>query len=209
MFRAGVRAALAEAESLEVVGEASTGKDAIRALQRLKPAPNVVLIGLQLADRSAIETTRAITSYTGGMGAGTPTVLAVSACDDDDAVVAALRAGVHGYVLKSASCEELLRAIQTVASGGAVFSPAVADRLGSYFSAVHSVPSRAAFPDLTERERDILDLLARGYDNRRIARELVLAEKTVRNHISRVFSKLQVTKRNEAAVRARDAGLGT
>jgi DNA-binding NarL/FixJ family response regulator len=98
--------------------------------------------------------------------------------------------------------------VRTVADGGAVFSPFVADRLGDYFSAVHDMPGRAAFPQLTNRERQVLDLLARGYGNRRIARELVLSDKTVRNHISHIFAKLQVTDRMAAAARARDAGLG-
>jgi DNA-binding NarL/FixJ family response regulator len=207
LFRAGVRHVLGEIDTLDIVGEASSGEEAVRALRKLDPPANVVLMDLQLSDRSAIEATRTITSV-GALGMTTPRVLVVSASGEDDAVVAALRAGAHGYLVKRASQDELLRAIETVADGGAVFSPMVACRLSTYFSAVHGLPSRAAFPELTEREREILDLLARGHDNRRIARELVLSEKTVRNHISHVFTKLQVTKRTDAAVRARDAGLG-
>jgi DNA-binding NarL/FixJ family response regulator len=102
----------------------------------------------------------------------------------------------------------VLQAVRTVAGGGAVFSPAVADRLGGFFGSLGSVAGRAAFPELTEREREVLDLVARGHDNRRIARELVLSEKTVRNHVSNVMTKLDVSDRAAAAVRARNAGLG-
>jgi DNA-binding NarL/FixJ family response regulator len=150
----------------------------------------------------------AIRSITAGHVSHRPRVLVVSMYEEDDEVVAALRAGAHGYVAKEASREELLRAVRTVAEGGAVFSPAIAERLGTYFSAVHELPGRVAFPQLTNREREILDLLARGHNNRRIARQLVLSEKTVRNHISHIFAKLQVRNRADAVMRARDAGLG-
>ena len=103
---------------------------------------------------------------------------------------------------------DLLQAVRTVASGGAVFSPAVADRLGAWFTGMAAQPGRESFPQLTEREREVLDLVARGYDNRRIARALFLSDKTVRNHVSNVFTKLQVLGRAEAVARARDAGLG-
>lgn len=135
-------------------------------------------------------------------------VLVMSLEANDETVVTALRAGARGYLLKTAPLDELLLGILTVAAGGAVFSASIADRLAKYFSAIHELPSRVAFPELTSRELQILDLIARGYDNRRIARELVLAEKTVRNHVSNVFSKLQVVDRTMAAVRARDVGLG-
>jgi DNA-binding NarL/FixJ family response regulator len=163
---------------------------------------------LRLGDSSGIEVTRALTA--GNLsGARRPRVLVVSVSEDDDSVVAAMRAGASGYLVKGASREDLIRGIRIVADGGAVFGREVAERLKAYFSVLHEVPSRAAFPDLTDRERQILDLIARGHDNRRIARELVLAEKTVRNHITHIFMKLQVTDRMSAAVRARDAGLGS
>jgi DNA-binding NarL/FixJ family response regulator len=208
LFRAGIRFALMDVDSLEIVGEASSGDEAVRTLQSLEPTADVVLVDLQLRDESGIAVTKAIASGNDWRETK-PRVLVISSRDDDDAVVAALRAGAHGYLVKKASADELLRAIETVADGGAVFSPTVATRLSTYFSAVHELPVRLAFPSLTVREREVLDLLARGHDNRRIARTLVLSEKTVRNHISRVFAKLNVTKRTEAAVRARDAGLGS
>jgi DNA-binding NarL/FixJ family response regulator len=207
LFRAGVRSVLREIHSLELVGEAATGGDALPVLRELEPPPDVVLVDLHLPDRSAIELTRTMIDQP-LRDSIRPRVIVISSQEDDDAVVAARRAGAHGYLIKDTSPEELLRAIETVAEGGAVFGPRVAARLSTYFSAVHELPSRMAFPELTDREREILDLLARGHDNRRIARTLVLSEKTVRNHVSRVLTKLQVSKRAEAMVRARDAGLG-
>lgn len=207
LFRAGIRSALESIASLDFVGEAGNGDDAVQALSQLEPAADVVLVGLQPPDRTGIEITRRL-SLEPGHGEPGSRVLVISSEEDDDAVVSALRAGAYGYLVRWMDREELLRAIDTVAAGGAVFSPMVADRLRTYFSAVHELPSRMAFPALTDREREILDLLARGHDNRRIARALVLSEKTVRNHLSKVFMKLQVNKRTEAAIRARDAGLG-
>ncbi|MFI6082012.1 response regulator [Streptomyces sp. NPDC051217] len=207
MFRAGVRIALEDTDGLEVVGEAATGEEAVRTLLGRKVTADIVLMDMQLPGCSGTEATRTIVDGFPA-GAAVPRILVMSVAADDDAVVSALRAGAYGYLVKGAPREELVRAVRTVAVGGAVFSPAVAARLGAYFSAVHELPSRAAFPHLTDRERQVLDLLARGFNNRRIARELVLSEKTVRNHVSHVFAKLQVSDRAEAAVRARDAGLG-
>jgi DNA-binding NarL/FixJ family response regulator len=119
-----------------------------------------------------------------------------------------MRAGARGYCIKGAGRAELLHAVRTAAAGGGVFSPAVADRLTDYFASLAAAPGRAVFPDLTEREREVLDLIARGYDNRRIARELFLSDKTVRNHVSNVLGKLGVEDRAEAVARARNAGLG-
>lgn len=210
MFLEGMRVALESSGEVEVVGEAFRGEDAVDFVGMLGPAVDVVLMDLRLPGMSGLEAIRAITADSGSNADRPyrPRVLVVSMFEEDDEVVAALRAGAHGYVAKEASRDELLRAVRTVADGGAVFSPAIARRLGTYFSAVHELPSRAAFPHLTDREREILDLVARGYANRRIARALVLSEKTVRNHVSRVFAKLQVTDRSAAAMRARDAGLG-
>lgn len=207
LFRAGVRQVVEDAADLEMAGEATTGEEAVVALRDGHVVADVVLMDLLLPGCSGIEATRAIVADAPA-GPDAPRVLFISGSAEDDAVVAALRAGARGYMVKGAPGEELVRGVQTVAQGGAVFSAAVADRLGRYFSAVHDMPFRAAFPDLTEREREVLDLVARGLSNRRIARELVLSEKTVRNHVSRVFAKLRVADRVEAAMRARDAGLG-
>ena len=128
---------------------------------------------------------------------------------DDDAVVAAMRAGARGYVVKGAGRDEVLHAIRTVAAGGAVFTPSVADRLGRFFTGLAHRGRRETFPELTSREGEILDLVARGLENRRIARELHLSDKTVRNHVSNVLGKLGVEDRSEAIARARAAGLGS
>ncbi|MFD9904087.1 response regulator [Streptomyces sp. NPDC059063] len=208
LFRAGVRQVVEDAADLEMAGEATTGEEAVAALRDGRVVADVVLMDLLLPGCSGIEATRAIAAEAPDQ-LDAPRVLFVSGSAEDDAVVAALRAGARGYLVKGVLGEELVRGLRTVAHGGAVFSAVVADRLGCYFSAVHELPVRAAFPDLTEREREVLDLVARGLSNRRIARELALSEKTVRNHVSRVFAKLRVADRVEAAVRARDAGLGT
>ncbi|GAB2755809.1 response regulator [Amycolatopsis magusensis] len=200
LYRYGARFAIEDAEDLVIVGEASTGEEALQVVREKQV--DVVLMDIQLPDRSGLEVTRAITGDAG------PRVIVVSVNEDDDSIVSALRAGAHGYLVKGVSRDELLWAIRTVAAGGAVFGPSIADRLSNYFSAVHELPSRAAFPTLTNRERQVLDLIARGCSNRRIARQLVVSEKTVRNHITRVFTKLQVSDREMAMVRARDAGMG-
>ena len=201
LFLDGVRAALAGAGDLEVVGEASDAASAVELAAAL--APDVVVMDLGLPDGSGIDATATILRSRPGTR-----VLVVTMSSDDDAVVAALRAGARGYVVKGSSRADLLQALRTVAAGGAVFSPEVADRLGDYLAGTAAAPVRAAFPQLTEREREVLALLARGYDNRRIARELYLSDKTVRNHVSNVMTKLQVADRSEAVDRARAAGLG-
>ena len=135
-------------------------------------------------------------------------ILVITMSADDDAVVAAMRAGARGYVVKGAGRTDLLQAVGTVAAGGAVFSPAIAERLGSFFSGLAAQPGRELFPQLSEREREVLDLVARGYDNRRIARALFLSDKTVRNNVSTILTKLGAADRAEAVLRARRAGLG-
>ncbi|GAA3579658.1 hypothetical protein GCM10022419_071420 [Nonomuraea rosea] len=204
MFRQGLRYVLDSDPRLSVVGEAGDLAQAYALTARLRP--RVVLMDLCLPDGSGLEATRRLTS--GGEHEHVPAVLVLTMSDADDTVVAALRAGARGYLVKDTGAEDILRAVHTVARGGASLGPRTAERLSAFFSALHSVPCQEAFPTLTAREREILDLVARGHDNRRIARSLVLSEKTVRNHVSRLFDKLQVADRAQAVIRARDAGLG-
>ncbi len=201
LFRDGVRAALASADDLDVVGEAETVAEAVALAAEL--SPDVVLMDLGLPDGSGIDATRAILA-----AAPAVRVLVMTMTSDDEAVVAAMRAGARGFVVKGSGRADLLRSVRSVADGQAVFGPDVADRLTAYFSSLASVPGRDAFPQLTEREREVLELMARGFDNRRIARELFLSDKTVRNHVSNVMAKLDAEDRAEAVLRARNAGLG-
>ena len=202
LFLEGVRAALGSDPSIEIVGEAGDVAHAIEAAAATEP--DVVLMDLGLPDGSGIDATRSVLAASPGTR-----VLVMTMSTDDDAVVAAMRAGARGYVVKGAGRGDLLDAVRTVAAGGAVFSPTVADRLGSFFSGLAAQPGRELFPQLSEREREVLELMARGLDNRRIARELFLSDKTVRNHVSNVLAKLGVADRSEAIARARAAGLGT
>jgi DNA-binding NarL/FixJ family response regulator len=201
LFRDGVVAALLTAQDVDVVGEAGDVASAVSSAAELRP--DLVLMDLQLPDGSGVDATRAITQAQPSVR-----VLVMTMSDDDEAVVAAMRAGARGYVIKGTGRDEVLHAVRTVSAGGAVFSPAVADRLGGLFASLAAVPGKVAFPSLTTREQEVLDLVARGYDNRRIARELFLSDKTVRNHVSNVLTKLEVDDRAEAVRRARNAGLG-
>jgi DNA-binding NarL/FixJ family response regulator len=200
-FRSGLRAALDTAGDVVVVGEAATGADALRRCATL--APDVVLMDVNMPDVDGIEATRRIVD-----AAPHVAVLVLTMHDDDDTVFAAVRAGARGYLLKGAQRTELLRAIRAVVAGEAIFGPGVARRLVAFFA--RPAPAAAtAFPELTEREREILELIAAGRSNTEITTSLVLSPKTVRNHVSNIFSKLQVRDRAEAIVRAREAGLGT
>jgi DNA-binding NarL/FixJ family response regulator len=156
---------------------------------------------LQMPGGSGIDATRQIVA-----ASPTTRILVVTLFEDDDSVFAALRAGARGYVLKDTDEEEMIRAIRAVANGEAIFSPAVASRVLAYFA----LPRRDApplFPSLTEREREILHLIGKGKSNPAIAAELFLSPKTVANHVSNIFGKLQVADRAEAIIRAREAGL--
>ena len=198
-FRAGLRGLLAAQPDLVVVGEAATGAAALALAARV--LPDVVLMDLQMPDLNGIEATRRLTATSPHVG-----VLAVTMFEDDDSVFAAMRAGARGYLLKGARKTETLRAIRAVADGEAIFSPAIARRLMGYFAAGRPAP--VPFPELTDREREVLALIAQGRDNGAIAAGLSLSLKTVRNHVSNIFAKLQVADRTQAAVRAREAGLG-
>lgn len=200
-FRAGLRALLATVDDIRLVGEAATGDDAVALAIRLQP--DVVLMDLNMPGRDGVSATRAIVEAAPHIA-----VLVLTMYDEQDSVFDAVRAGARGYLLKGAGRDELVRAVRAVASGEAIFGPAVARRLVAWFA--RPVPEAApdAFPELTEREREVLDLIARGLSNADIANRLVLSPKTVRNHVTSVFAKLQVRDRAEAIVRAREAGLG-
>jgi len=200
VFRYGLRALLAAEPTTEVIGEATTGEEAIAKASSLQP--DVILMDLNMPGINGIEATRRILEMTPHMS-----ILVLTMFDDDDSIFAAMRAGARGYLLKGAEGEETVRAIHAVSSGEAIFSPAIARKLMQYFGARRPTAPPQAFPELTEREREILTLIAQGYTNTAIAEKLVLSPKTVRNHVSNIFSKLQVADRAEAIIRARDAGL--
>lgn len=200
VFRRGMRALLESVGDTTVVGEASAADEAVGLVDELRP--NVVLMDVKMPGQTGIEATRRITAAYPEVG-----VLMVTMLEEDDAVLAAMRAGARGYIVKGADQDEVLRAVRGVASGDAVFGRAVAQRLMRFFSVPSSAASQA-FPDLTQREGEILGLLADGKSNAAIAQRLGLSPKTVRNHVSNVLNKLQVADRGAAIVRARQAGLG-
>lgn len=200
LFREGLRLLLASVANTEVIGEAASGPEAIAQATTLQP--DVVLMDIQMPGVNGIEATRRIVATSPHIG-----VIVVTMFEDDDSVFAAMRAGARGYVLKGADQEEMLRTIRAVARGDALFGPAIASRLMGFFAARPTAPG--AFPELTEREHEVLALIARGHNNEEIAGRLVLSQKTVRNHVSNIFSKLQVADRAQAIVRAREAGMGS
>lgn len=200
-YRQGVRAMLEGESSLEVIGEAATGDEAVAQAAALQP--EVILMDLKMPGTNGIEATRRILATCPHMK-----ILVVTMFEEDDSVFAAMRAGARGYVLKDADQDELVRAVTAISRGEAIFSPAIAERLIHYFAALPQTASALAFPDLTSREREILHLIAQGASNAAIAQQLVLSLKTVQNHVSNIFSKLQVADRAQAIVRAREAGLG-
>jgi len=200
LFRNGLQALLNLFPDIQVVGEASTGEEAISKSEVLQP--DIILMDIQMPGVNGIEATRRINHTSPNIG-----IIVVTMFEDDDSVFSAMRAGARGYILKEANKEEVLRAIRAVANGDAIFSPAIAKRMVHFFSRPQPAPGQI-FPELTRREREILDLIARGENNTSISQRLVLSPHTVRNHISNIFSKLQITDRAEAIIRARDAGLG-
>ena len=200
IFRDGLRALLRSTDDVAVVGDAATGADAVARTLELQP--DVVVMDLHMPELSGIDATRQIVEASPHMG-----VLVLTMIEDDDAVFAAMRAGARGYLLKGSQQGEILHAIRAVGSGEAVFGPAIARRLIEYFSASPSGPPQA-FPRLTPREREVLELIAQGDSNETIARRFTLSQKTVRNHVSNIFTKLQVVDRAHAIVKAREAGIG-
>jgi DNA-binding NarL/FixJ family response regulator len=199
-FRAGLQLMLADAPDLEVVGLAENGDQAVELAEPLRP--DVVVMDLRMPGLDGIGATRRLLELDPAVG-----VVVLTMFEDDDSVFAAMRAGARGYLLKGAEQDEILRAIRSVAAGEVLLGPSIARRVIEHFSSGDG-SARAAFPALTERERQVLDLIAAGKGNAVIAHELVLSLKTIRNHVSNIFTKLQVSDRAAAIVKARDAGFG-
>jgi DNA-binding NarL/FixJ family response regulator len=201
IFRFGMRTLLTALPDFTVVGEAVTGEEAIQLTNEL--LPDLVLMDINMPGLNGIEATTRIREQQPHTAILMVTML------DDESVFSAMQAGARGYLLKGAEPTETLRAIRAVASGEAIFSPGVAERLLDYFAHPPVTPvQQTAFADLSEREREVLTLIAQGLTNAAVAERLVLSPKTVRNYISEIFSKLQVANRVQAILRAREAGLG-
>jgi DNA-binding NarL/FixJ family response regulator len=201
MVRQGLRLTLGDLPGIQVVGEATTGQQAVNLAESLQP--DVLIMDINMPELNGIEATRALTQSSPHVK-----VLVLTMFDDDASVFQAMRAGARGYLLKGAGEQEIERAVRDIAGGEAIFGPAIAQRVLDYLSG--TTPRQpTAFPELSEREREVLSLLAEGRSNPDIARRLFLSPKTVRNHVSNIFTKLQVADRAQAIIKARDAGLGT
>jgi DNA-binding NarL/FixJ family response regulator len=202
VFRLGLAALLDSLPGIAVVAQAAGAAEARALLADDALAVDVVVMDLDLGDGSGVDETRAAVARRPGLA-----VLVVSMHEDDDAVVAAVRAGARGYLVKSAPPDQIERAVRAVAAGEMILGPSVAARAMSYVLGGRSAV-RVPFPRLTDREREVLDLLAAGHDNVVIARRLGLSAKTVRNHVANVLTKLEVSDRAAAVLRARAEGLG-
>ena len=201
LFRDGLRALFASVADIDLVGEAADGRQAVELAADRQP--DVLLMDIQMPEINGIEATRQIVSTSPHIG-----VIVVTMLEDDDSVFAAMRAGARGYVLKGADQEQMLRTIRAVAAGEALFGAGIAERLMNFFSNLTPAGAGKVFPELTEREHEVLELIAQGENNSSIARKLTIADKTVRNHVSNIFNKLQVADRAQAIIRAREAGMG-
>ncbi|HET7496647.1 MAG TPA: response regulator transcription factor [Candidatus Limnocylindrales bacterium] len=200
IVRDGVRALIAASPGLELIGEAVDGDEAVTLVRRLHP--DVVLMDLSMPGRNGIDATRAIVAD----GPATA-VLILTMFADDESIFAAMRAGARGYLLKDAGHDEMRRAIEGVGHGEAIFGAGVAQRMVGFFARARELGVQP-FPELTDREREVLEEIARGAGNAAIASRLGISVKTVRNHVSTVLGKLMVVDRAEAIVRAREAGFG-
>ncbi|MGH8888850.1 MAG: response regulator [Acidothermaceae bacterium] len=201
-FRRGLRALFESLPDVDVIGESADGESAVALAAELKP--DVVVMDLNMPSVNGVEATRRIVAADPQIA-----VLVLTMLDEDESVFAAMRAGARGYVVKGADTGDVLRALSSVARGDVVFGPAVAGRVLSYLTRPLSARDPLLFPELSDREREVLELVARGLSNTEITRKLVVSPKTVRNHVSNVFTKLQVSDRAEAILRARQAGLGS
>jgi DNA-binding NarL/FixJ family response regulator len=200
VFRFGLRALLESQADMDVVGEVNSGEESVELAKTLKP--NVVLMDVNMPGMNGLEATKAIMAYSPDSAVLIITML------DDETVFTAMQAGARGYLLKGAEGEETLRAIRAVANGEVILSPGVAEQMTAFFTRGMKAGLNTPFPDLTDREGEILELLAQGLTNAAIAEKLFLSPKTIRNQVSNIFSKLQVASRSEAIVKARDAGVG-
>lgn len=200
IVRAGLTALLGSIPDFEVAGVAANGREAVREVLLTKP--DVALLDLNMPELDGIAATRELARV-----APRVAVLVLTMHEDDDAVFAAMRAGARGYLVKGVEQDDIARAIRSVAAGEAIFGPGVAQRVLASLQAPR-LSQDVEFPELTAREREILDLLAGGLNNAAIARRVGVAQKTVANNVSTIFTKLQVADRAQAIVRARDAGLG-
>lgn len=201
-FRVGLRTLLRATPDTQAIGEAATGQEAVSLATSLQP--DVVLMDLQMPGINGIAATRQILHTSPHIA-----ILVLTMFEGDDSIFAALQAGARGYLLKGAPKVELLRAIRGVSSGEAVFGPTIAKRLMQFFEGLKpGATQQHAFPELTDREEEILALIAQHHTNPEIAQRLGLRPKTVRNHVSNIFSKLQVVDRAQAILRAREGGLG-
>jgi DNA-binding NarL/FixJ family response regulator len=201
LFRDGLRAILKAVSDFEIVGEAATGEEAIDKVSTLKP--DIILMDIQMPDMNGVEATNKILKEHPEMG-----IIILTMLEDNDSLFSALRAGARGYVLKGADKAEMVKSIRAVANGEALFGPAIANRLTKFFKHPGGMSKQSAFPELTDREREVLEVIAQARNNQEIAEILHISMKTVSNHISNIYNKLQVADRTEAIFKARDAGLG-
>jgi DNA-binding NarL/FixJ family response regulator len=201
IVRDGLVALLGALDGIEVVGTAADGRDAVHVVG--ETLPDVVVMDIQMPQLDGIEATRFITRAHPEVR-----VVMLTMNEDDETVMSAIRAGASGYLLKGSGAAEVLRAIEAAAGGGMVFGASLAGRVASYLSGGGPAPAEAPFPELTDRERSVLDLLAAGRSNDDIARSLYVSNKTVRNIVSSIYTKLHTAGRAEAIIKAREAGLG-
>lgn len=201
LFRDGLRAILKAVPDFEIVGEAATGEEAIDKAMNLKP--DIILMDIQMPDMNGVEATEVILQKHARTG-----IIMLTMLEDDNSLFSALRAGARGYVLKGADKAEMVRSIRAVANGEALFGSVIANRITQFFNNPLRNEKHSAFPELTDREFEVLELIAKEYNNQEIADFLHISIKTVSNHISNIFNKLQVTDRTKAIFKARDAGLG-
>jgi DNA-binding NarL/FixJ family response regulator len=201
VYRDGLRALIERSPDLELAGEAANGNDAVTLAGQ--SSPDVILMDIRMPGMTGIEATREILA-----ARATARILILTMSEDDDSLFAAMRAGARGYLPKDSDSDDLVRAIRAVAGGDVIFGESIATRLQAFFATGRARPAAGPFPELTDREDEILELIAGGLANRAIATRLGISDKTVRNHVANIFNKLQVADRGQAIIRAREAGLG-